>query len=151
MRHKPLDPLNNDVRNLNKGFTLIEILLMIMILTIIASIAIRIYSNYSEFPRQNKTQQTILMIENAMKYYKLDNGFYPTTSQGISALVVKPKTDPIPKHWTQYLTTFPRDQHGKPYHYANPGKYKEIDIYSDAEGIEDSASWWVKLKRLFGN
>ena len=115
----------------NRGITLIEIMLIAMILVIFSALFFRIYLSMTKQPTLDKTPQEILTIENAMKFYKLDNGFYPTSSQGIAALVIKPTTKPIPQHWTPYLKSIPLDQFGKPYHYTNPGKHAEIDIYSD--------------------
>lgn len=115
----------------HRGFTLIEMMLILIIVSIVTSLIVRIYFSQTVLPPYDKTQQTILTVENAMKFYKLDNGFYPTTAQGISALVVKPTTQPIPNDWKQYLKTIPMDQWGKPYQYQNPGKHNEIDIYSN--------------------
>ena len=115
----------------NNGITLIEIMFICMILAVFTAICIRIYLILTAPTIPDQTNPRILIIENAMKFYKLDNGFYPTTAQGISALIVKPSTQPIPQHWTNYLKSMPLDRCGKPYHYDNPGKKNEIDIYSD--------------------
>ena len=115
----------------NHGITLIEIILIAMILTIFTSIFFRIYWSMAAHSKLDKPQQAMLIIENGMKFYKLDNGFYPTSAQGIMALVIKPTTEPIPQHWMPYLKAIPLDQSGKPYQYRNPGKHKEIDIYTD--------------------
>ena len=139
----------NAVRiHLNQGITLIEILLILMMLSVLAAITTRIYLNNAESPILTPSQQTILTIENAMKYYKLDNGFYPTTTQGISALVTKPTTQPIPKHWTQYLKTIPLDSSGKPFHYVNPGNDLDIQIYSKTP--DENSSMWTQLKHRLG-
>ena len=111
----------------NTGITLIEILLIIMLLSILTAIYIHLSSNQMEITKLDKTQSDILTIENGMRFYNLDNGFYPTTSQGIAALVTKPTTKPIPPHWTQYLKTIPHDKWGKPYSYEN----RQNDIYID--------------------
>lgn len=111
----------------NTGITLIEILLIIMLLSIFTAIYIHLSSNKMEMTKLDKTQCDILTIENGMRFYKLDNGFYPTTSQGIAALVTKPTTKPIPLHWTPYLKTIPHDKDGKPYHYEN----RQNDIFID--------------------
>ncbi|MDP3560004.1 MAG: type II secretion system major pseudopilin GspG [Legionellaceae bacterium] len=113
---------------LSHGLTLIEIMLIVMVLAIGTSIYFRYHLNKETSIVLDKTQQDIVTIENGMKFYKLDNGVYPTTAQGISALVVKPTTAPIPKHWTQYLQAIPLNREGKPYRYVNPGKNKEIEV-----------------------
>lgn len=104
---------------LSKRFTLIEMLLIVMIIAIFSSIFYRLYSTNVTYVPLTKTQETRLMLDNAMKLYKLDNGNYPTTEQGISALVTKPTTKPIPQHWTQYLKKIPVDESGAPYLYVN--------------------------------
>lgn len=103
-----------------QGITLIEVMLITMVFAVVISIVARIYLNDTEHPRYDKTQQDILTIENAMKFYKIDNGFYPTNEQGLSALLVKPVTEPIPQHWIQYLKSIPLDKQGKPYRYVKP-------------------------------
>ena len=113
--------------------TLIEILLMVMLVAIMTSLVVRIFFVKAALPRLDKAQQAVVMVENAMEFYKIDNGFYPTNAQGIAALVVKPTTEPIPMHWTRYLKNLPTDPSGRPYHYLNPGKHNAIDIYSDNE------------------
>lgn len=115
---------------MSHGMTFIEILLILMLLAILASIMVPIYLNRQASPSILEERRNITTIENAMKFYKLDNGFYPTNKQGISALQVKPSSEPIPKHWTQYLTIVPMDKWGNPYHYANPGRHGEIEVYS---------------------
>jgi general secretion pathway protein G len=113
---------------INRGFTLIETLIALMLLAIVTSIGLRIYWDWFDTPLFDKKTQVIMMIQNGMKLYKLDNGFYPTTEQGISALVTKPTTKPIPQHWTPYLKKIPLDQKGNPYKYINYDD--EIAIYS---------------------
>ena len=116
-------------QRLTDGITLIEMMLLCIMLAIIASISYVIYHAYSV--KQEKIDQGGLIISNAIKFYKLDNGFYPTTAQGIAALVIKPTSEPIPEHWRPYLQTIPRDERGKIYHYVNPGKHHEFEVYSD--------------------
>lgn len=116
------------ITRVSQGITLIELMLITMVFAVLISIIARIYLTYMENPRYDKTQRDILTIENAMIFYKIDNGFYPTNEQGISALLVKPVTEPIPKHWTPYLKSMPLDKQGKPYRYANPGKHHDIDV-----------------------
>jgi general secretion pathway protein G len=66
----------------------------------------------------------------ALKLYRLDNQRYPTSEQGLQALVAKPTTGPIPPNWKPYLDKLPRDPWGSPYQYVNPGVKGEIDVYS---------------------
>lgn len=135
--------LNQVVVRRIQGLTLIEIMLVLILFAVGASIVFRVYLSVYEPTKPVKTERGMLLIENAMKFYKLDNGFYPTNSQGIKALVTKPTTPPIPLHWKKYLKAIPLDPTGKPYLYANPGKNGEIDIYSEKVS---ASSWWDKLQ-----
>jgi general secretion pathway protein G len=66
----------------------------------------------------------------ALKLYKLDNQRYPSSEQGLQALVAKPTVGSIPANWKPYLDKLPNDPWGHPYQYANPGVKGEIDVYS---------------------
>lgn len=114
----------------NRGFTLIEVMVVVVILAILAAIVVPKIMSRPEQARLVKAKQDIMSIENAMNLYKLDNGFYPSNDQGIAALVTKPTSDPIPQNWMGYLKEVPRDPWGNPYHYSNPGKHSEIDIFT---------------------
>lgn len=105
-----------------KKLTLIEILLIIMLLSISAAVIIGLTHFFSHSPTPKTDSQKFglpsmqnsdnksclhneqyLEIQNALKFYKLDNGFYPSQQQGLNALIQKPTTPPIPEHWRQYL------------------------------------------------
>ena len=124
-----------------QGITLIEILLILMVLAILTSVFVRFYFIYTEHPTLTNAQKTLLTIENGMKFYKLDNGYYPTNEQGIAALVSKPTTQPVPQHWVQYLKAVPVDQWGTPYQYVYPGRHRDIDIYSGSPLMCDLPLW----------
>jgi len=113
------------------GFTLIEIMVVVVILGILAAIVVPRIVSRPEEARLVKAKQDILAIENALQLYKLDNGFYPSTDQGLMALVVKPSTPPVPRHWKKYLKQMPLDPWGKPYQYINPGEHADIDIFTN--------------------
>lgn len=117
---------------LNQGITLIEILLFCIISALLISIFLSIYRlDWHKSTDDNPSTPAMLTIYNAMKFYKLDNGMYPTTDQGLRALIIKPTIEPIPQHWRKYLKAIPRDAQGRVYHYHNPGKHHEIDISFD--------------------
>ncbi len=108
-----------------KGFTLIELLVVIVILSILATfVGIRIMSKPEE-ARRTQAQIQIQALENALKMYKLDNGEYPTTEQGLKALVEKPATGNIPRSWREggYLdkSRLPKDPWKNDYVYMFPG------------------------------
>lgn len=112
------------------GFTLIEVMVVVVILGILASIIVPKIMNKPDEARIVKAKQDIRAIQSALEMYKLDNYVYPTTDQGLQALVQKPSTDPVPPHWKQYLDRMPIDPWGHPYQYLNPGVHGQIDIWS---------------------
>ncbi|BAZ93172.1 type II secretion system protein GspG [Thiohalobacter sp. COW1] len=114
-----------------QGFTLIEIMVVVVILGILAAVVVpRIMSRPDE-ARIVKARADIQALESALNLYRLDNYTYPTTDQGLEALVEKP-TSPEPQNWKEggYLDRMPRDPWQRPYQYLNPGQHGEIDIYS---------------------
>jgi general secretion pathway protein G len=118
----------------NRGFTLIELMVVIIILGILAMyVAPKIMSRPGE-ARQVKARLDIQNIENALKLYKLDNGIYPTTEQGLLALVEQPETGTIPKKWKSggYLEKgrVPKDPWGNEFVYLSPGLKGDFDIIS---------------------
>jgi len=118
----------------NRGFTLIELMVVIIILGILAMwVAPKIMSRPGE-ARQVKALLDIQNLENALKLYKLDNGIYPTTEQGLQALVEKPETGTIPKKWKAggYLEKgkVPKDPWGNDFIYLSPGLKGDLDIIS---------------------
>ncbi len=117
-------------KKFNRGFTLIEVMVVVVILAILAAIVVPKIMSRPEQAKMVKAKQDIMAINNAMDLYKLDNGFYPTTDQGINALVTQPTGEPVPQNWHGYLKSVPQDPWGHPYQYLNPGKHGEIDIFS---------------------
>jgi general secretion pathway protein G len=112
------------------GFSLIEIMVVVVILGILASIVVPKILSRPDEARIVKAKQDILAIQNAMDLYKLDNGFYPSTEQGIEALVEQPNTSPTPRNWKPYLKNVPQDPWGRDYLYLNPGQHSDVDIYT---------------------
>lgn len=115
-----------------RGFTLIEIMVVVVILGILAAIAVPRIMDRPDAARVTKARQDIRTIESALKLYRLDNFRYPTTEQGLEALVEKPSIRPEPQNWKPggYLERLPSDPWGEPYHYRNPGEHGEIDVYT---------------------
>jgi general secretion pathway protein G len=112
------------------GFTLIEVLVVVAILGILAAIVVpRIMDRPDEAKRQ-AAKIDVGTIVQALKIYRLDNGFYPATDQGLGALVARPPTNPVPPNWKQYLDRLPKDPWGSEYLYLNPGVRGEIDVFS---------------------
>jgi general secretion pathway protein G len=117
-----------------RGFTLIEIMVVITILGILAALIVPRVVGRTDDARIAAARQDIASVMQALKLYRLDNGRYPTTEQGLQALITKPSTEPVPMNWKQggYLerSSVPRDPWGQPYQYLNPGLRGEIDVFS---------------------
>ncbi len=113
-----------------QGFSLIEIMVVVVILGILAALVVPKIINRPDEARVVKAKQDILSIQSALDLYKLDNGVYPTTDQGLLALVEKPSSNPVPNNWQSYLKSLPKDPWGRDYLYLNPGQHGEIDIFT---------------------
>jgi len=116
----------------SKGFTLIELMVVLVILGVLAAmIALKIMDRPDE-ARIVAARQDIATVIQALKMYRLDNIRYPTTEQGLQALVTKPAIAPIPDNWKSggYLEKLPKDPWGHAYVYLNPGRHGDIDVIS---------------------
>jgi general secretion pathway protein G len=121
-----------------KGFSLIEILVVLVIMGLLISVVAPTVLNSADDARVQKVQADFKSIETALKIYRLDNYQYPTTEQGLEALVRPSTLEPEPRNFKRggYLSELPVDPWGRPYFYLSPGEYGEIDIYSlGADGI----------------
>jgi general secretion pathway protein G len=138
----------------HRGFTLIEIMVVVVILGILAALVVPKIMSRPDDARLAKARQDIRTIEAALNLYKLDNYVYPTTDQGLEALVTKPTIPPEPRQWKQggYLDRLPQDPWGRNYLYLQPGQHGDIDIYSlgadgqqGGDGINaDLGNWGLK-------
>ena len=131
-----------------RGFTLLEIMVVIVILGILASLVVpNLMGNKEEADRQ-KAVSDIVALENALDMYKLDNSRYPTTEQGLEALVSKPQGEPEPRNYKSdgYIKRLPQDPWGGAYQLMSPGEHGKIDVFSmglDGEaGTDDDIGNW---------
>jgi len=143
----------NDIRyrNRQRGFTLIEIMVVVVILGILASVVVPRIMDNPDKARVAKARHDIQALESALDVYRLDNYVYPTTDQGLEALVSMPTSAPEPPNWKQggYIKKLRKDPWGNDYLYLSPGEHGDVDIYSlgadgtpGGEGVyADIGSW----------
>ena len=129
--------LNNKPLQRQKGFTLIELMVVVVILAVLAGLVVPNLMERPDEARMVKAKQDISAISSALKLYKLDNFNYPTTDQGLEALVTKPTEEPVPKNWKNLLDSVPVDPWGNPYLYISPGEHGDFDVFTyGADGVE---------------
>ncbi|MEI8632174.1 type II secretion system major pseudopilin GspG [Vibrio sp. PP-XX7] len=120
------------------GFTLMEVMVVVVILGILATFVVPNLLGNKEKADQKKAIADIVSLENALDMYKLDNNVYPTTDQGLEALVTKP-TNPEPRNYREdgYIKRLPKDPWGRDYQYLSPGDKGKIDVFTfGADGQE---------------
>jgi general secretion pathway protein G len=134
----------------SKGFTLIEVLLVVIILGLIAAMVVPRLAGRSKKARISIARTDIMAsIPSALDLYELDTGDYPTTEQGLQALVAEPTFEPIPRKWSgPYLKKAPTDPWDNPYQYRRPSSHQglDFDLYSfgpDGQdgGNDDITNW----------
>lgn len=131
-----------------RGFTLLEIMVVIVILGILASLVVPNLMGNKEKADRQKAVSDITALENALDMYKLDNSIYPNTEQGLEALVSKPTSQPEPRNYRDdgYIKRLPQDPWSNDYQLVSPGEHGKIDIFSmglDGEaGTDDDIGNW---------
>ena len=122
-----------------RGFTLVEVLVVVVILGLLAALVVPRVVGRGEEAKRTAASVQIREIEQALEMYRLDSSMYPTTAQGLEALVVKPSIPPEPRKYREggYLRKLPSDPWGSPFVYRQPGDHGEYDLFSPgADGDE---------------
>ena len=126
----------NPVHRVMRGFTLIELMVVLVIIGVLAALIVPNVLDRTDDARATAARTDVNNLVQALKLYKLDNQRYPTAEQGLEALVRKPTAGAVPPNWKPYLDKLPADPWGRPYQYANPGVKGEIDVFSyGADGV----------------
>ena len=136
------------LRQIQKGFTLLEVMVVIVILGIIASMVVPNLMGNQEQAAKQKVVVDIQQLESALDMYRLRNGFYPTTEQGIGSLVTAPTSQPAPRSFPEggFIRRLPKDPWGEEYIMVSPGQLGRIDVYSKGPdrvaGTDDDIGNW---------
>ena len=128
--HQPAHYSKRLVARLQRGFTLIELMVVLLIIGVLAALIVPNVLDRADDAKVTAAKTDVSNLMQALKLYRLDNSRYPTAEQGLPALVSKPTTEPVPPNWKKNLDQLPNDPWGKPYVYLNPGVKGEIDVMS---------------------
>lgn len=136
-------------RRRQQGFTLIEIMVVIIILGVLAAVVVPNIIGAPDEARAKAAKVDIARVMQQLDLYRLDNLNYPSSEQGLAALVAKPGGKPEPRNWKQLLKTEPKDPWGRPYLYLNPGANGDLDVFSygadgeaGGEGVDADIGNW---------
>jgi len=135
-----------------RGFSLIEVLVVVVIISILAAVVVPRIMDEPDRARVVRAEQDIQALVTALNLYRLDNATYPSTEQGLEALVERPSGEPQPRNYKSggYLNELPIDPWGRPYQYLNPGLHGDVDVWSlganglpGGEGINAEIGNWT--------
>jgi general secretion pathway protein G len=130
------------------GFTLLEIMLVVMIIAVLVGGAVVLFAPNLNFAGSTKAKADIQGITTQIMLYNAQSGTYPSTEQGIAALVQKPSTEPVPRSWSQSYSSLPLDPWQQPYNYQCPGTHNpaSFDVWSNGpdkqSGTSDDIGNW---------
>ncbi|SDB19610.1 general secretion pathway protein G [Pseudidiomarina indica] len=132
----------------NHGFSLIEVMVVIAILGLLASLILPNVLGSADQANRQKARTDIVALENALAQYRLDNGTFPSTEQGLDALINEPTVEPRPRNYRRggYIQRLPQDPWGNDYLLLSPGEYGDFDVFSagpDGQtGTDDDIGNW---------
>lgn len=141
------------MRTLTRGFSLIEVLVVVVIISILAAVVVPRIMDEPDRARVVRAEQDVRALVTALNLYRLDNAVYPSTQQGLKALVEAPSGQPQPRNWKSggYIAQLPLDPWGREYQYLNPGIHGDIDVWSlganglpGGEGINAEIGNWQR-------
>ena len=146
------EPMQKTRQTGEEGFSLLELMVVVVILSILALVIVPRVIDRPDQARAARAKTDIAAIASSVNLYRLDNFRYPSTEQGLQALVTRPTTDPVPENWAGYMDRLPVEPWGNPYLYLQPGVHGDLDIFTyGADGTAggdgadaDIGSWDVK-------
>jgi general secretion pathway protein G len=142
--------IKTPLRVSEQGFTLLEIMVVVVIIGLLVAAVAPQFMGQIDKAAVSRARQDIRQIETSLNLYRLDNFRYPSTSEGLEALVTNPGEANAP-NWRQVLKSLPRDPWDQPYHYASPGQHGDFDVFTygadrqeGGEGVNaDIGNWEI--------
>ncbi len=137
----------------DQGFSLLELMVVVVIMSILALVIVPRIIDRPDQARVARVKSDLATLKNAANLYRLDNSRYPTTEQGLKALVNAPMTEPLPQNYASggYIDRLPQDPWGMPYQYLSPGVHSDFDIFtlgadgvSGGDGVNADIGTWTE-------